>query len=95
VATPQVAEYAFGATQDASVDLSAMVLAGVESPRRHVHRAGHVHTPAGAHVSELKSGSPSVCSQWLTVMFSWVNSPVQISTPIPISTTPPAPITTA
>jgi hypothetical protein len=49
----------------------------------------------GAHVSELRSGSPSVFSQWLTVTLSWVNSPVQINTPIPISTRPPAPITTA
>ena len=46
------------------------------------------------YVSEFRFGRPIACSQWLTVMFSCVNSPVQISTPIPISTTPPVPITT-
>ena len=54
----------------------------------------HTARPA-AQVSELRSGSPSVCSQWLTVMLSCVNSPVQIRMPIPISTTPPRLITTA
>ena len=57
-------------------------------------RAADQVDPGRAQVSELKSGSPSVCSQWLTVMLSWVNSPVQISTPIPIRTAPPTPITT-
>src|SRR5579875_632642 len=48
-----------------------------------------------AQVSELRLGRCSACSQWLTVMFSCVNSPVQIRIPMPISTAPPAPITAA
>ena len=42
-------------------------------------------------MSALKLGSPSVFSQWSTVMLSCVNSPVQISTPIPIRTSPAEP----
>ena len=56
-------------------------------------RARRAADQISAYVSELRSGSPRVSSQWLTVMFSCVNSPVQISTPIPISTAPPRPIT--
>ena len=28
------------------------------------------------YVLELRSGSPSDCNHWFTVMLSWVNSPV-------------------
>ncbi len=47
-----------------------------------------------SHVSFEKFGSPRLCSQWLTVTLSCVNSPVQISTPIAIRTAPPRPMTT-
>ncbi len=49
---------------------------------------------AAGYVSPLRLGNPSDCSQFDTVTLSVVNSPVQMSTPIAISTAPPAPITT-
>ena len=39
-----------------------------------------------AYVSEFRFGRWSVWSQWLTVMLSWVNSPVQIRIPITMRT---------
>jgi len=51
-------------------------------------------TPQPSYVSVLKFGSPTDCSQLLTVTLSVVNSPVQMSTPIAIRTAPPTPMTT-
>ena len=49
---------------------------------------------AADYVSLLKFGSPSEFSQLLTVTLSVVNSPVQMSTPMAISTAPPIPMMT-
>jgi hypothetical protein len=69
---------------------TAVAMAAIAPPQRGID----IPMPRADQVSPLKFGSPSDWIQWLTVTFSWVNSPVQIRTPIVIRTAPPSPITT-
>ena len=71
-----------------SLESRSLTFAGASAPRR--PRRGR---PAPSYVSALRLGNPNDCNQLLTVMFSVVNSPVKMSTPMVISTAPPTPMT--
>lgn len=64
------------------------------TPARARHPARASPPPARpSYVLEVRLGRPRLWSQLLTVTLSCMNSPVQMSTPMVMSTVPPRPIT--